>query len=635
MSTLGLIAVAIAAVVVVGLVLLRRGRPAAEDRPKTVADLVKLRAESTAAAAPAAVGAGTGGRAAAGDGSVTVPPVVRPPVAAPPGPRPVAAPTGGTGSAATTGAAPSPEPPAPTVDVPQQARSTVEPSTGLVPTVDDTPWGRAARMASGGGEPGARRAPESVEIVPLRLLPPQTPTDRSSGTRSPDWADVDAEEDARTAPAPPMPDPRSGTAAAAAGTDSRKETSADGSDQNGVDTRSPAAGSAGGFSSVGPAGGSSTTVPSAESSAAGPAAGSFGAGSAEAEPSATDSPAAESAESTVGGSSGVGPAAAGSGSAQSCRVDSGAAEPSASAVAGSSAVGSLSAGPATVGPAELPAVESRPPRNLGPAISPIPAERPIGEPAASGVAAEHPERATTSHSRQSADERAAEQAAADLALLRTFGYADPSLRPDSAPVVSLLSQQDPSPEPVPGAEQPVRFRAMRRGGTPAEGVAVMLLDDKGRTVAENEAGPDGRGEVLAPTPGGYVIVCTARGHQPGAAAITVTDGPIEADVLLVRSASLYGSVHGEDGPIAGARVTLVQDGEIVDAADTAENGAYRIGDIAAGEYGLSVVAAGCEPIAVLLEVPDEADLRHDVELEPAGVQAAYDPDDDEFSIGQL
>jgi hypothetical protein len=268
-----------------------------------------------------------------------------------------------------------------------------------------------------------------------------------------------------------------------------------------------------------------------------------------------------------------------------------------------------------------------------PPTTPIPAERPAGEPAVPGVAAEH-DRAATSRSRRSADERTAEQAAADLALLRTFGYADPSLRPDSAPVVSLMSQQDPSPEPVPGAEQPVRFRAMRRGGTPAEGVAVMLLDDKGRTVAEDKAGPDGRGEVLAPAPGGYVLVCTARGHQPGAAAITVADAPIEADVLLVRSASLYGSVHGEDGPIAGARVTLVQDGEIVDAADTEQDGAYRIGDIAAGEYGLSVVAAGCEPIAVLLEVPDEVDLRHDVELEPAGVQAAYDPDDDEFAIGQ-
>ncbi|WP_433291787.1 carboxypeptidase regulatory-like domain-containing protein [Pseudonocardia sp. CA-142604] len=600
MSTLGLIAVAIAAVIV-GLVLLRRGRPAAKDRPKTVADLVKLRAESTEAALPAAVGAGTGGRDAPVAGSATVLPVMNmiPPVAAPNVPPPVAPPTGDTGSAAATGAAAPPEPPAPTVDVPQQARSTEEPSTGLVPTVDDTPWGRAARMVSGGGEPGAWRAPESVEIVPLRLLSPQTPTDRSSGTRSQDWAgwadwaDVDAEEDARAEPVQPMPDPRFGTAAAG------KEPSG-GADQNGAAT------------------GTSAGSPAAESSGAGPAtaeppvsersAESFGAGSADAEPAAADSAAAESSDSSV--SSAAGSAAAGRETAQSSQADSRAA-----------------AGLATASTAE-----PHTPRSPVPPTSVNPAERPVEESAASGVA---PDRTATSRSRQSADERAAEQAAADLALLRTFGYADPSLRPDSAPVVSLMSQQDPSPEPVPGAEQPVRFRAMRRGGVPAEGVAVMLLDDKGRTVAEDKAGPDGRGEVLAPAPGGYVLVCTARGHQPGAAAITVADAPIEAEVLLVRSASLYGSVHGEDGPIAGARVTLVQDGEVVDSADTDEDGSYRIGDIAAGEYGLSVVAAGCEPIAVLIEVPDEADLRHDVELEPAGVQAAYSPDDDEFAIGQL
>src|SRR4051812_20403280 len=115
MSTLGLIAVAIAAVIV-GLVLLRRGRPAAKDRPKTVADLVKLRAEGTDAAVPAAVGAETSGRDAPGTGSATVLPVVNmnPPIAAQNVPPPVAPPTGDTGSAAAIGAAAPPEPSAPT-----------------------------------------------------------------------------------------------------------------------------------------------------------------------------------------------------------------------------------------------------------------------------------------------------------------------------------------------------------------------------------------------------------------------------------------------------------------------------------------------------------------------------------------
>jgi hypothetical protein len=239
------------------------------------------------------------------------------------------------------------------------------------------------------------------------------------------------------------------------------------------------------------------------------------------------------------------------------------------------------------------------------------------------------------HGRQSATERAAEQAAADLALLRTFGFADPSLRPDSAPVVQLVSRPEPAPEPlVQGVPQPVRFRAVRRGGAPAGKVAVTLLDDRGRVVAEDVAGADGRGEMRAPGAGSFVLVCTAPGHQPGATAITVAGGPIETEVLLVRSASLSGSVHGEDGPLAGARVTLVQDGEIVDSVDTGPDAEYRIEDLAGGEYGLSVVAAGCEPIAILLEVPDETDLRHDVDLEPAGVGASHDRADHDLSIGQ-
>jgi Carboxypeptidase regulatory-like domain len=264
----------------------------------------------------------------------------------------------------------------------------------------------------------------------------------------------------------------------------------------------------------------------------------------------------------------------------------------------------------------------------------VPATSQSPPPSGARSAAGSGDAAAATRSRQAATERAAEQAAADLALLRTFGFADPSLRPDTAPVVSLVNQHEPAPEPlVPGVSQPVRFRAVRRGGAPAGRVAVTLLDDRGRIVAEDVAGVDGRGEVLAPASGTFVLVCTAPGHQPGATAITVIDGSIDTEVLLVRSASLSGSVHGEDGPIAGARVTLVQDGEIVDSVDTGPDAEYRIEDLAGGEYGLSVVAAGCEPIAILLEVPDEADMRHDVDLEPAGAQAAYNRSDD-LAIGQ-
>jgi hypothetical protein len=229
--------------------------------------------------------------------------------------------------------------------------------------------------------------------------------------------------------------------------------------------------------------------------------------------------------------------------------------------------------------------------------------------------------------RQTPDERAAEQAAADLALLRTFGFADPGLRPDSAPVIEMARPGEQEPLEAAGDAQPVRYRVIRRDGSVVGAAAVTLLDDRGGDVAAGTADAAGRGEVLAPSPGAYVLVSTAAGHQPGAVAIRVAGSATKADVLLARSASVSGTVHGEDGPIAGARVTLVQDGEAVDAVDTGADGAFRIGDIGAGEYGVSVAAAGCEPVATLLDVAEEADVRHDVELRPASPVADGDLED--------
>ncbi len=217
----------------------------------------------------------------------------------------------------------------------------------------------------------------------------------------------------------------------------------------------------------------------------------------------------------------------------------------------------------------------------------------------------------------------AEQAAADLALLRTFGAADLTSRPDRAPDVALTSAPRPEPEPEPGAAQPVRFRVVRRGGEPIPDVAVALLDAGGR---ETAAARGATGELTAPRPGTYVLVATAAGHQAGAVALGVGHGPVDAELLLVRSAVLRGSVTGEDGPVAGARVVLVQDGEVVETADSDDGGAYRVDGLAAGEYAVSVAAAGCEPDIELVLLPDEAEVVHDVDLAPAGVAAGRGSD---------
>ena len=222
-------------------------------------------------------------------------------------------------------------------------------------------------------------------------------------------------------------------------------------------------------------------------------------------------------------------------------------------------------------------------------------------------------------------EQAAEQAAADLALLRTFGYADPALRPDSAPVVSLVSNQEAHPEPEPaGPAQAVRFAVSAPDGAAVGKAAVTLLDDRGRDVAKGTAGADGAGELSAPHPGTFMLVTAAAGYRAGAVAVVVADGPAEVAVTLTPSATVHGTVLGEDGPIAAARVTLVQDSEIVDAVDSGRDGGYRLEDVPPGEYGLSVAAAGCEPFAALLVVPDAIAVERDVELLSASPQVEAD-----------
>ena len=211
----------------------------------------------------------------------------------------------------------------------------------------------------------------------------------------------------------------------------------------------------------------------------------------------------------------------------------------------------------------------------------------------------------------------AEQAAADLALLRTFGVAHRTSAEE--PDVALEGCAPDDDAPVAGDAQPVSFHVLARDGSGIWGATVTLLDDHGRETASTRTNSEGRGVLTARRPGGYLLVTAAEGYQPGAITVAVTDEPVEADIPLTRSASIAGRVGGENGPVVGARLALVQDGEIVDSTESDPDGAYRFGDLAAGEYGLSVTAHECEPTVFVLALADEAHLRRDVELVPVGL----------------
>lgn len=215
----------------------------------------------------------------------------------------------------------------------------------------------------------------------------------------------------------------------------------------------------------------------------------------------------------------------------------------------------------------------------------------------------------------------AEHAATDLALLRTFGPIEPDAGLDPTAVVALEAPAQPDVAPESGAAQDLRVRTLRHDGTPVVDAAMALLDHRGREASSGRSDVRGAGELGVPHPGSYVLVATAPDHQPGAVALTVADAPVDCDVLLVRSAVLVGIVTGEDEPIVGAEVTLVQDGDVVESTDTDAEGRFRIADLPAGEYVVSVAAAGCEPDVDLVCIPDEAEQVHDVDLVPGRVPA--------------
>jgi hypothetical protein len=266
-------------------------------------------------------------------------------------------------------------------------------------------------------------------------------------------------------------------------------------------------------------------------------------------------------------------------------------------------------------PAPMPAAAEIPGEPTMPAPPPTPVPEPSRDAGAAvadlddGNAPAEPARPAPAVPRPVPVDRAAEQAAADIALLRTFGVrADPA----TPAAVSLAGPGNGN-----GAAQPVWFHVARRDGTVVGASVVTLLDDRGHAADTGGVDDGGRGQLRAPHPGCYVLVSTAPGHQPAAVALSVADAPLSVEVVLVRSTTLVGTVHDADGPVPGVVVALEQGGQVVASVRSGPDGTYRLADLAAGEFRLTATAYGRAPWTAALRVPEEADLRHDVDLAPA------------------
>ncbi|SDG09436.1 carboxypeptidase-like regulatory domain-containing protein [Pseudonocardia oroxyli] len=248
---------------------------------------------------------------------------------------------------------------------------------------------------------------------------------------------------------------------------------------------------------------------------------------------------------------------------------------------------------------------------------PTPAVTPSSRPVTlSAVTSPH----STAAPAPAVDARAAEHAAVDLALLRTLGFADPNPRKGASPVVDMsVEHPDDTPEP-PRDPVAVAFRVTGRDHAPLPDATVALLDHRGREAASAHGDAAGHGSVEAPRPGGYVLVASADGHQPGVVAVRAEHAGASVEVPLVRSSAIAGRVTDAAAePVASAALDLLQDGELVASATTGAAGDYRFADLAAGEYTIAVQSGGHAPALAAVRVGEEADAEQDVTL-PAAVR---------------
>jgi EmrB/QacA subfamily drug resistance transporter len=141
---------------------------------------------------------------------------------------------------------------------------------------------------------------------------------------------------------------------------------------------------------------------------------------------------------------------------------------------------------------------------------------------------------------------------------------------------------------------------------------ITLTSPGGRQVARTSADRDGR-FTLTPAPGSYLLLATVPGLEPSVRQVRFDGEPVTVDVTLSGTAGLSGVVSGGLGPVAGARVTLLdRDGEVRHATTTDDDGRYRFADIRSGEY--TVIAAGHPPTTSSLHIRAGAHVEHDALL---------------------
>ncbi|MFD4787366.1 MFS transporter [Streptomyces sp. NPDC058459] len=153
---------------------------------------------------------------------------------------------------------------------------------------------------------------------------------------------------------------------------------------------------------------------------------------------------------------------------------------------------------------------------------------------------------------------------------------------------------------------------------PVKDAMVVVTDVRGDLLAAAQTGEQGEFGFTELVPGTVTIAVNAAGYRPRALLVEVaTTGVTRVEVDLDTGALLGGVVRAPHGPLADARVTLVdQAGNVVGTATTGADGAYAFTDLNGGEY--TVIATGYPPVATALTVAGTGTDGHDIELAHPG-----------------
>ncbi|MFH9983039.1 MFS transporter [Streptomyces sp. NPDC017179] len=155
-------------------------------------------------------------------------------------------------------------------------------------------------------------------------------------------------------------------------------------------------------------------------------------------------------------------------------------------------------------------------------------------------------------------------------------------------------------------------------GLPVRDAMVIVTDVRGDLLATGTTGESGEFSFAELVPGAVTVAVNAAGYRPRALPVEVGGtGVTRVEIDLEAGSRLQGVVRAPHGPLADARVTLVDAaGNVVGTSTTGADGAYAFTDLNGGDY--TVIATGYPPVATALTVTGRGVDDHDIELAHPG-----------------